>query len=232
MVLVGTVAFEGYREWTESLGPDREWFIQLVQARTYQVIQSFTAEHDGMALPLRYDIQLVLLPSNVNPEAFINGVKEALKPYSPTPVRVALLCGEIPSVLSKARKYLELGDYYEECVPREIAVAHADLNYFTHMTSKDGPYSAYVEVMRLVNTYVESLAEVAIVQYLGGDNLVAVTEPSNLDAVIQELIKPNHIKVGIGISRIPRKAFSAAATALTRIREGGRRIKYLVLKEE
>ena len=231
MVLVGTVAFEGYREWTESLGPDREWFIQLVQAKTYQVIQSFTAEHGGMALPLRYDIQLVLLPSNINPEGFINGVKDALKPYSPTPVRVALLCGEIPSVLSKARQYLELGDYYEMCEPREIAVAHADLNYFTHMTARDGPYSAYVEVMKLVNTYVESLADIAIVQYLGGDNLVTITEPSNLDTAIRELIKPNHIKVGVGISRTPRKAFSAAATALTRIREGGRKVKYLVLRD-
>ncbi len=231
MPLAGAVAFIGYREWTESLGPDREWFIQAVQAKTYQVIQMLTADFDGVALPLRYDVQLVLLPPDADVRGYVGRLKEALKPYSPTPVKVTLLCGEVPDVLKRVRMFNGVEDVIEECVDGgEVAVAHADLNYFTRRTCERGPYVTYAEMMRLISEFVSELEDVAAVQYLGGDNVVAITSPSRLDKVLKTLAGRDGIKVGVGVSPRPREAFAKAAEALARIREGGRRVKYLVIR--
>ncbi len=231
MPLAGAIAFVGYREWTESLGPDREWFIQAVQAKTYEVVQTLTADFDGIALPLRYDVQLVLLPPYSNGREYVGRLKNALKPYSPTPVKVTLLCGEVPDVLKRVRMFNGNEDFIEECVNGgEVAVAHADLNYFTRRTCERGPYVTYVEMMGIISEFVNRLKDVAAVQYLGGDNVVAVTSPARLNEVIKVLAGRDGIKVGVGISSRPREAFAKAAEALTRIREGGRRVKYLVIK--
>ncbi len=231
MVLVGVIRFVGYREWTESLGPDREWYIQVVQSKIYQVNQLYTAEYEGLALPLRYDIQLVILPGNINVKKYVNGLKYILKPYSPTPLKVTLLCGPVPDVIEKVKTYEELGDYYEPCRPVDVVVAHADLNYFTQKTFSHGPYVTYVEMMKLVSHFANVLENKAIVQYLGGDNLAIITSKEKMKDVIQTLTKWNGIKVGVGISPYPRKAFAMAAKALSKIRAEGRVRQYYVIEE-
>ncbi len=230
MVLVGVLRFSGYREWTESLGPDREWYIQLVQARTYSVNQSFTAEKGGIVLPLRYDIQLILLPASVNPSEFSEGLKQALKPYAPTPIELTFTCGPIPQALEEVKRWGEVCDVSPRCDPTEVAVAHADLNHFTSKTRSHGPYLTYVSMLRLVSRYAEVLKDRALIQYLGGDNVVAVTDERRIKEVIEVLTSTDVIKVGVGVSEAPREAFSLAAEALTRIRDEGRVRKYLVLR--
>ncbi len=231
-MLAGVLRFEGYREWTESLGPDREWYIQLIQSRTYQVIQMIASEAGGIALPLRYDVQALILPGSINGHEFINQLRKSLSPYSPTPVRITLLCGEVPEVLSRVKDYEGLGDYCEPCCIDEVAVAHVDLNYFTLKTIKEGPYRTYAEIIKLVSDYVSRLEDYAVIQYLGGDNVVAITSPSKLNEVLKVLTGHDHVKVGVGISSIPREAFSNAAKALTEIRRGGRRVKYVIRRSE
>ncbi len=231
MVLIGIIRFEGYREWTESLGPDREWYIQLVQAKTYSVIQSFAADHDGLALPLRYDVQVIILPPYQDPVDLREHLLNVLRPYSPTPVRITFLCGPVPEALERVRQDEELSEG-ETCDSSPLAVAHADVNYFTKATYHNGPYLPYVEILKLVSHYAERLKTKALIQYLGGDNIAALTGPKDVQEVVNELTRVEGVKVGVGISRSPRKAFSLAAKALTTIREGGRIRKYLILQEE
>jgi GTP cyclohydrolase IIa len=233
MVLIGVIRFEGYREWTESLGCDREWYIQLVQAKTYSVIQSFAADHDGQALPLRYDIQVILLPPDQDPDlvGLRDNLLNILRPYSPTPVRVAFFCGPVPDALERVKLDEELSGS-KGCDPSPLAVAHADVNHFTKATYNNGPYLPYVEILKLVSHYAERLKTKALIQYLGGDNIAALADPKDIQDVVDELTRVDGVKVGVGISKSPRKAFSLAAKALTTIREGGRIQKYLILQEE
>jgi len=232
MVYAGTIEFVGYREWTESLGPDREWYIQLVQARLYEVVQSFVKDFNGMALPLRYDIQLIFMPSEINVKDFIFELKQYLVPYSPTPTKVVLCCGKPIEVLRKCREVQGGGDYYEGVCEddSQLVVAHADLNYFTLRTRDQGAYNSFVVVLNLVSTIASELRDKAIVQYLGGDNLVAITSEEYLEDVLKSLTSKDSIKVGVGISRYPRRAFEAAAKALSILRSEGRVRQYHIVR--
>jgi len=232
MVYAGTLEFVGYREWTESLGPDREWYIQLVQARLYQVVQSFAKDYNGMALPLRYDIQLLYLPTDIDVKDFVFQLKQYLKPYSPTPTRVVLCCGNPIEVLRRCKELRCSGDYYEEeCRDdSELVVAHADLNYFTLRTRDQGAYQSFIVVLNLVSTIASELSDKAVVQYLGGDNLVAITSEEYLEDVLSSLTSKDSIKVGVGVSKYPRRAFEAAAKALEILRSEGRVRQYHIIR--
>jgi len=221
MVQIGFLEFLGYREWTESLGHDREWYIQATQAKLYQINQLFTSQYEGLVLPLRYDMQLMILPPEIDRERYIKGLIEALKPYTPTEVSIELMCGPIPEVLERR-------NHVREKCGGKVAVFHADLNYFTKRTKEVGPYLTYLEILDVVHEYAMSLKEAAIVQYLGGDNLAVIAEKEKLDSVINELVKRKGIKIGIGISHSPRKAFALAAKSLGVIRKEGRVRTYLI----
>ncbi|MEM2158466.1 MAG: GTP cyclohydrolase IIa, partial [Sulfolobales archaeon] len=64
------IKLTNYRTWTESLGYDREWIIQTTQSRIYHDLQLLSKEFKGFTLPMRYDIQIVLLPSNTSLDGF------------------------------------------------------------------------------------------------------------------------------------------------------------------
>ena len=230
MVLSGIVEFLKYREWTESLGRDREWYIQVVQSRLYQKIQELSSGFDGLTLPLRYDIQLVMLPSSANAGRFINALRASLRPHSPTPVRIRLLCGDVPEVFERFKGLKGSSDYWEVCRPSEMVVAHADLNNFTKATRDSGPYRTYVKVMDLLSKYVNALRGRAVVQYLGGDNVAAITSLRYMNEVIDVLTGFEGVKVGVGVSERPREALALAAEALSSIRREGRVRKYYVIR--
>ncbi len=231
MVLAVFVEFVGYREWTESLGKDREWFIQLTQSKVYQVIQSYASGYGGMALPLRYDYQVILLPYDTDVRGFNDGLRKVLQGYSPTPVNTLVACGKVRELLKTVFSEGAYGGGVN-CLPESLAVAHADLNDFTSRTRSLGIYRTYSEVLNVIAYYANELRDVAIVQYLGGDNIVSVCDEEDVDKVLDVLGSVNSIKVGVGVSKIPRKAFMLAAEALDSIREKGRVSKYLILRDE
>lgn len=231
MVLAVFVEFVKYREWTESLGKDREWFIQLTQSKVYQVIQSFASSHGGMALPLRYDYQIILLPYEANTREFNEGLKKVLLNYAPTPINTLVTCNKIKDLL---KMDLNRENYREDvsCSPESLVVAHADLNDFTKKTKSLGIYRTYAEILNVIAHYVKELRDVAIVQYLGGDNIVSICDEDSMQKVLEVLGGVNSIKVGVGVSKIPRKAFMLAAEALDTIREKGKVSKYMILYDQ
>lgn len=233
MVLAVFVELVGYREWTESLGKDREWFIQLTQSKVYQVIQSFAASHGGMALPLRYDYEIILLPHKTNIREFNEGLKKALSNYAPTPVNTLVACSRIKDLL---KMDLDEKNYRERenvsCSPESLVVAHADLNDFTKKTKSLGIYRTYAEILNVIAHYVRELKDVAVVQYLGGDNIVSICDEDDMQRVLEVLGGVDSIKVGVGVSKIPRKAFMLAAEALDTIREKGKVSKYMILYDQ
>ncbi len=232
MTYVVLIVFQGYREWTESLGSDREWLIQLIQSRLYEVIQSVSKDYDGIALPMRYDVQLALIPPETDVEEFINSLKEALSRYSPTPVIAKACCGELPEVINECGRYLA-EDFIGRCESYEpLVVVHADLNYFTKFTEVNGVLSSYNRIIDYISTVSSKLRDKAYIQYLGGDNVVALTSIRNLEEVVKVMTSFKDVKVGVGISLKPRLAFSKAAEALSILRSEGRVRKYLILQDE
>jgi len=209
----------GYREWTESIGDDREWVIQSTQSQISRALHSIVKDWEGAALPLRYDYEIVILPYWTDLGKFSEELVRGLEGIVPTPIRLRYCCGPIPDSLDNCSGSVS----GKGCGADEVAVAHADINFFTEMTSYKGFYGAYVTALKLVANTASLLVNDAIVQYLGGDNLAAVTSPHKLGKVLDVILSFSGVKVGVGISPSPRRAFEAAARSLREIREGGRK---------
>jgi GTP cyclohydrolase IIa len=222
LVYTVVIRLVNYREWIESLGFDREWVVQVVQSRIYSDIQSYVKDFNGFTLPLRYDVQVAILPCTTRINDVVKGLEELLMRYPQINVRVDSYCGLPHEVLTN-------GPNVGGCNSTEVCVAHIDLNNFTLRSVSEGYYKPYVEVLNMVSTLARKFMGKAVLQYLGGDNVVVVTSPNYLDEVIKESVDGD-VKVGVGISEIPRKAFELAAKALSILRSEGRNSKYLVLR--
>ncbi len=212
----------GYREWTESLGFDREWRIQNTQSNLYKEVQREASRLGGYVVPLRYDYML-LLTSNIDED----GEKmlfEILKTESPVPVRMTSAVGSTPleSVtnafqgLPREPGYRRLGDTGIEV----SAVAHVDINSVTKYTRTHGPIEAYKKTLEILWELVRSSSRFGgIVQYLGGDNFLVLLPPEEWVRSTEKLLV-GIVKVGAGRSRVPRRSMELATRALDEIREG------------
>lgn len=235
-VRLAVIEFVGYREWTESLGNDREWLIQIIQSEMYALAQRRAAEVGAHVLPMRYDYML-LLASNVGSNS-LRGILEAIGENSQVPVRMASSCGSTPMEAEmRAWSLLRATDpgslAYEECGGGEsVALAHIDINDITSMTRKMGAIRTYYIVVDLLQKISEKAGKYgSIVQYLGGDNILAVLPPSKYNDIVEDLINFDgvELKAGVGHAPTARVALSLAADALHQIRSGApERIIYKV----
>lgn len=211
----------GYREWTESIGDDREWRLQITQSEIYKQLQETTASLDGFIMPLRYDYMAVVA-SNMGEEE-LSKIYEVAKEISPVPVRVASACSDKPvDAVEESWRYLKAGGEfnYIPCNGEEVVVAgHFDINGITAMTRRLGVLTTYSTMLHVVSE-IETRAHYkgAIAQYLGGDNILVVLPYSNYEEIIQELVAVHDLKVGVGISTTARRALALAAEALHEIR--------------
>ena len=230
LVRVAVIEQVGYREWTESLGDDREWMIQLVQSRVYRAGQEAAAKVDGFLLPIRFDIML-LLASNLRPGE-VGEVHRAIASASEVPVRTASACHSTPlGAVDEAWRRLrglEPGSwFFEPCEGGEVsAVAHIDINGITGLTRRLGPLRTYymvIDTLARIRLRGEKMG--SIVQYLGGDNLLAVLPPGvdpteAVEYLIIEEGRGEDLKAGVGLALKPRRSLALAAKALHKIRSG------------
>ena len=236
MVCTGVLQLINYKKWTESLGYDREWLIQITQSNFYKELVLHLKNLGGIALQCRSDYYIVLEPQLSNLEKINRKLINDLISKSPVPLRLALICGEDPYLAQhKATKILqemkESIKIVNEGRLKEIGVIHVDVNNFTQLTMIDNVYNSYAEIINLIWKLASQLKDLKVlVQYLGGDNIALVFNPSKIDDLIKYFDKIENIKAGIGVSNVPRKAFELATKALDTIRSK-RNLKILVLRE-
>lgn len=232
-VRISLIELIGYREWTEALGSDREWLIQLSQARLYAEAQLAATIKQGHVLPLRYDY-MILLSSNLK-HGDNEFVLDAVRKLAPVPVRMVSTCAETPAeaevkAISLIGKVPPGKLLYEECgVLEAIAVAHIDLNNVTEKTRSLGTIKTYYLIIDILNEIVKASARIgSLAQYLGGDNILVVLPASiivNKDKLVDTvfgLVKDYDLKAGVGVAGKPRTALKLAADALDEIRVSAR----------
>ncbi len=238
-IRVSVVELVGYREWTERLGPDREWFIQVSQSETYARAQRVAAKAGAHILPLRYDYMLVLA-SSID-ETQHREIIEEIKDAAPVPVRASSACDNDP-LSAESRAWMLLsklspGDvFFSACDGEEmVAIAHVDIDDIMEETRRNGAVKTYNKVIDLLHKLATSVEKWGgLAQYLGGDNVLVVLPPSSYREASMELlsVRPG-LKAGIGVSRKARTALQLAADALHEIRtHGGERIVYRVSMRE
>ncbi len=235
-VRISVLELIGYREWTETLGPDREWLIQKTQADVYRAIQLKVSELGGFVIPIRYDY-MILLASNLN-EKDHRKILKVVKKYSPVEPRIASSCSETPlaaeEVASNLLQETEAGEvHYEDCKNKEVSVvAHVDADDITGLTKTIGAYKAYIKVLNVLSYLRSRLIEWGgMAEYLGGDNVLMILPPNNYHQILEESIKKVRelkLKIGVGVAPTFRKALLLAADALSDLREHDHRFKIAV----
>ncbi|MCE4606423.1 MAG: GTP cyclohydrolase IIa [Desulfurococcales archaeon] len=218
------IELRGYREWTESLGYDREWRIQVTQSRVYYELQNTASRVGAYILPLRHDF-IVALTSSLQGSEHEQLFETALE-ESPVPVRMASIVDNTPrEALNNAfRTILEINDntyYLDRLSPDEYtAVSHVDINSVTKYTLDHGVLEAYEKTMEILYDLVKlSSLYGGITQYLGGDNIIIVFPPDSWREASRKLLF-EWVKVGGGRARLARKSMELATRALDEIRQG------------
>ncbi len=222
MIRISIIEQIGYREWTETIGTDREWKIQEIQARIYQETQRIASRFGGFVLPLRYDY-MTILSSNLN-EDNEREILEVVSSLSPVAVRLSSDIGNTPleaennawSHISKIEpgKLGHFGNGNEF-----VVVSHIDLNGLTPITQKIGTFRTYgkmLQILEKINYIAEENGGIA--QYLGGDNILVILPDSNYEDLVVKMISTDDLKAGIAIANKAREAMKLAAEALHEIR--------------
>ncbi len=214
----------GYREWTETLGEDREWIIQISQARFYASMQEYVSKLHAYAVPLRYDYQL-LISTGIDKERHL-GILDHARASTTLPLRLVSVADDVPKrALDRAYHALrntgsgELS--FMEGHDGLTAIAHVDINGISATTQKMG----LTESLSLINELVYEVSRVSlkhggIAQYLGGDNILVILPDHGYEALVEEIASNTSLKVGVGISFRPRTAVMLATKALDQIRSG------------
>ncbi|MCE4625912.1 MAG: GTP cyclohydrolase IIa [Desulfurococcales archaeon] len=213
----------GYREWTESLGYDREWLIQEAQASIYRSLQDTVSSMRGFAMPLRHDFLLAVSTglSREQHEAILDKVRLE----SRIPVRMASVPGLNPSeALNKAHKLLQRvapGEVeYVDGDDGRTVMAHVDINGISRKTRERGLVESLVVISEFIATVTKMAAKHGgIAQYLGGDNIIVLLPDNDYMAFAEAVVEVSDVKVGIGVSRLPRRAMELSSKALHMIRE-------------
>ncbi|WP_244403930.1 GTP cyclohydrolase IIa [Pyrolobus fumarii] len=214
MVRLALYVLKGYREWTESLGEDREWLIQSKQGELHSMTSVEAALAGGIAIPFRHDV--ILVAASGVPGFKLEALKAAISRVSPVPVELRIGCDETPAGA------LDRGFRGEGCKEGSDALllAHVDIDDITGFAAEHGLYASYLRIEELRYKLVDSLSDYgALVSYLGGDNIIVLL-PFDRDALetLIDVVESEDAKAGIGFSYSARRAASLATKCLDSIR--------------
>ncbi len=224
-VQITLVKLLGYREWTESLGPDREHKIQTVQGRLHSLLCETFAQYGAIAHPLRYDI-MIAVTNGVDLEAHLE-ILRRIQACAPVPVVMSIAIGS--TVLDAERRASQLllvhnnGPVvtHDEIPDRSpVCVVHADLRNSTDLFLKLSAYETYTYVSRIFRAFRLVMRKMSgIALYLGGDNMIGITTPDTLQLdLLRRFSKKYNVRIGIGIDSTPREALRKATHALDTLR--------------
>ncbi|MEM1532710.1 MAG: GTP cyclohydrolase IIa [Desulfurococcaceae archaeon] len=229
---ITVIELYNYREWTESLGTDREWIIQFKQSEIHSLLQRLIAKNDGFVLPFRYDYYIVL--SNTISEKRHEEIYTALYTTLDVPIRMVSLTNRYPFTAQLwatrilARSHNKFIYIHGDEDPN--VVVHIDINDIVKKSYSTSIYEAYVAAVELYHYIVEVVSRCGgLAGYLGGDNVLAILPLDSYEDFLDKL--PNYVKAGVGISLIPRRAVKLSTEALDAVRAGGRLKKFIILTE-
>jgi len=222
LVKIGVLELIGYREWTESIGFDREHIIQLNQSKLYYELQSIISEAGGFIIPLRYDYMIII--ANGVEDKTLMKLPTIIKYFSPVPIRIAVSCAKTPYeaqlkatlLLPEAKENTSIIDHNEYCNDH-IVVAQFDINYYTLKTRYMSVYDTYLESMQLYLEVVNLSKKIGgITSYLGGDNVLLFLSLDKIN-ILYDLARKD-LKIGVGVSKVTRRAITLSAKALDSLR--------------
>ncbi|PVU75484.1 GTP cyclohydrolase IIa [Sulfolobus sp. SCGC AB-777_G06] len=201
---------EGYKQWTESLGVDREWKIQAFQHYFSYLLYNKLAEIGSYVIPFRYDIH-VILADGVREKDIVKVIEE-IDTHSPTSIKLCKGYHQKPILSVFSCEEIDLDKVPDE----RILVAHYDIDGITKLNIQQS-----MEKIDFLMDYIKAVGKRlgCIDQYFGGDNLGLFCSEDTVEAHIKVVKELNDVKVGIGIGSKARDALRNATEALDEIRK-------------
>lgn len=210
---LSVIKLKGYREWTESLGYDREWKIQSFQHNFLSTLTNLASEINSFVITYRYDSYIMLIDGvkTENISYFLNKIQE----ISPVPIEPCFGYGKSPLEAEENCNYYEI-EKINEINDDKILVAHFDLDGFS---TKRQLFKAYLEVYEIYNTiFSTSMKLGGLPYYFGGDNIGVFLSANNLKDIVEMIKDLSNVKVGVGIGNNPKESLKNATKALDTIR--------------
>lgn len=236
LVQITVIRLVGYREWTESLGPDREHVIQSVQARMHSRLVELFSRVDAWAHPFRYDYLLAI--TNGIGANELAGIVRELGRDLPVPLSSGTYAHEKPSIAEREAFKLALrARPWENLVGNTgndlVGIAHIDLVNSTANTEETSSYLLYEHVWSVVNQVRLYLAPYgAVTLYLGGDNIVSIIQPVIDEEELRPIARLLNARIGVGIAKRGRTAMKLATEALDELRIRNKQHGALIISED
>jgi len=232
------IQIDNYGPWTDTLGDDREYRLQVLQARLYSSLQEEFAERGGVVFFNRFDEMLAVtngiskeqhraIQIEVNkhfPFTVSMGVGVGWTPFE-AQVNASILLQKTGSAQSEIRKAKLACTATLEESKSCVQIIHIDIDRITESsTDRVSAFETSIKVMKVYADLMRSLKEhEALLFYIGGDNFMGVANGVSVDA-ITSLLKDYHdsnveLKCGIGIAKTGRKAVELSTMNLHKIRQ-------------
>ena len=222
MIRIAVLEQIGYREWTESIGSDREWKIQEIQAGIYREAQRTATRHGAFVLPLRYDYMVVITSNLTEDEE--KEILESVSSLSPVAVRLSSDIGPTP-LDAESNAWSHLGKIEPGRIGHFgnsnefVVVSHIDLNNIKAITEKLGAFKTYTIMLNILERINKiSNEKGGLAQYLGGDNILVLLPHKNYEELVRKLVEIDDLKGSIAVAPRARDAMELAAEALHEIR--------------
>lgn len=236
-IQITVVQVDNYGPWTETLGPDREPRLQVLQARLYALLQESFSSKGGMVFFNRFD-EMVAVTNGITVAEHVDIVSKIERRF---PVTVSMGIGSGEDALKAAARasaaLQSLGGAQSphrrssvSAVPTitdgKVEIAHLDIKNVTRLTDTEPVYVTSNLMVRLQNELIEKFnAARGLVFYLGGDNFMGVSAglPKQFYHDLYDYLVSivGEVRISVASAAKARKAAELATRGLDRLRKTG-----------
>jgi GTP cyclohydrolase IIa len=234
MIQLTIIKITGYGPWTLTLGSDREYRLQILQASLYAKIQDLFSERNCLAFPNRFD-EIFVISNGLLVDGHME-IQEKLAKSFELSLSMSIGQGSTPfeasSNADKARrsKTILKSDYNIFGFPLQtdedlVQIIHMDVDSSTSVSEKKSPYEVSLLIIKLYSEMSEFfLQRNSLAFFMGGDNFMIISPGVNKDEITKflEIVKQKYdisFNCGIGTAKNGRYAAKLATQSLDKIRE-------------
>jgi len=229
MVQLSLIKLHRYREWTHTLGEDREHRLQVYQANFYKIIQEVFSKRGGLVLPGRGD-EFFAITDGITIEEH-QKIQYALTLSFPVDAKMFVSSDRSPMKANEEIfRMCKTSEFGLKVIGKDqdsdepVHIIHADIEGQTGLALDATPFDMLNLMLRVHQKLTQFFLERnSLAFYMGGDNFVIISDHNakNYAKELVEFIRQNFglgINCGIGKAKTARKAMELATTSLDSIR--------------
>lgn len=235
-VQVTLIQIDNYGPWTNTLGNDREYKLQILQSELYSTLQRYFSVKNGLVFFNRFDEMLAV--TNGISHAEHKEIQTSVQQLFPFTVSMSIGVDVTPfkAHVHASRLLQAAGSAHSEqrrgvltanetlAVDEAYAqIIHIDVDGITNISDHTFAFETSIRMQRSHLDLMTLFGQLdSLLFYLGGDNFMAVTTELSEESVSEKLSNYSlgglPLKFGIGRAQTARKAAEVATMNLESVR--------------